>query len=816
MRKKITVRVLLGILMHLLMGAAFVIAANLFLRSDFSIKYLDGEESYQPADVVREDYSFEDSKLYTEIYTRQLKDIIAYCAIKNVIDKNDDHSYDMVDVLNSSNTENSGINFDQTLVYYIDDLIRWGRSGFTYTQKEYTVEQFMSYYNSPYSFDEIIYYGGDNISYYVNDDGQTIVIINLLDITYPSVDGATGFEDRATNWIEFFDMQDALKKAAEKYVKYYDMYRNGIGLYEFSNTNIKYVLRIGEGNNVITYSNIKNGLIDTQSISDAELTEVFSDYKDFLVYFPESLEFSTFSNVNESDLYVVVKSYADEFKAPVKLWAYIEGDFTKQSDAFSIAFEATSGRKGFVTRSIMAVVLLLAVYVVLFVFKAVTAGIRGSERYLLFWDKIILEVYAILLALFIILSRFMFAKNYNSGISNIYLIFGPLGILTSFSLCMLVFSTIRRVRSKNVRKYSFIYLVYKGFSRVRDRIENSANPYVSALVPFHFYLIINFALFVALVICSSKSIYLGVVLSAILLVAYNVLFAARQIRKSSDRISLRDGIKRITGGELEYKIDEDPLLDINKDLAGNINHLGEGIKNAVETSMRDEKMKSDLITNVSHDLKTPLTSIINYVNLLKDENIDKEPAAGYIRTLEEKSNRLKQLLTDLVDASRLSSGTTEVSLTKIRITELLHQIVAEFSDKFEDAGLEVVFDGEVNGYIMADGRHMWRLMDNLLENVCKYSMRGTRVYVSVKDFDSEEGKRKLLISIKNVSATPNTVQGSELTERFIRGDASRSSEGSGLGLYIAKSLAELQNGKFEVIADGDLFKVDIVFDLLES
>jgi signal transduction histidine kinase len=145
----------------------------------------------------------------------------------------------------------------------------------------------------------------------------------------------------------------------------------------------------------------------------------------------------------------------------------------------------------------------------------------------------------------------------------------------------------------------------------------------------------------------------------------------------------------------------------------------------------------------------------------------------------------------------------------------LHQIIAEFSDKLENAGLDVIFDGESKASIMADGRHMWRLMDNIFENVCKYSLKGTRVYVSVRELSGKTPK-KILISVKNVSATPNTLQGNELTERFIRGDSSRTSEGSGLGLYIAKSLTELQNGSFEVIADGDLFKVDIIFDILKQ
>lgn len=221
-------------------------------------------------------------------------------------------------------------------------------------------------------------------------------------------------------------------------------------------------------------------------------------------------------------------------------------------------------------------------------------------------------------------------------------------------------------------------------------------------------------------------------------------------------------------------------------------------------------MKSDLITNVSHDLKTPLTSIINYVDLLKSEKIEQEPAAGYINTLQDKSVRLKQLLEDLIEASRLSSGTVEINPTSLGLSELLRQVVGEYTDKLDDKKLTVIYVGEVKSSIYADGRLMWRIMDNLFGNIIKYSLAGTRVYINYEEDDTSVN-----VSIKNVSAEPNSIQGKELTEKFIRGDSSRSTEGSGLGLFIAKNLTELQGGSFEVIADGDLFKVNMSFKKAE-
>jgi signal transduction histidine kinase len=269
-----------------------------------------------------------------------------------------------------------------------------------------------------------------------------------------------------------------------------------------------------------------------------------------------------------------------------------------------------------------------------------------------------------------------------------------------------------------------------------------------------------------------------------------------------------DGINRIRNGEVEYKLDVDSLSGASREMADAVNNIGEGIRKAVHTSMKDEQMKSDLITNVSHDIKTPLTSIINYVDLLKRLKIEDEPAKGYIDVLVEKSQRLKQLTDDLVEASKISSGNITLNMEKLDLTELLNQTIGEFSEKLEERGLSVVFDdNNVPYYIRADSRRMWRIADNLFNNICKYAMENTRVYVDI----STNEENTVELSIKNISASQMNIKGEELTERFIRGDSSRTTEGSGLGLFIAKSLTEVQNGTFEIQLDGDLFKVLMTF-----
>ena len=230
--------------------------------------------------------------------------------------------------------------------------------------------------------------------------------------------------------------------------------------------------------------------------------------------------------------------------------------------------------------------------------------------------------------------------------------------------------------------------------------------------------------------------------------------------------------------------------------------------------MKDEKLKADLITNVSHDIKTPLTSIINYVDLIKREDIGNERVIEYVNILDQKSQKLKKLTEDLVEASKISSGNISIELSKIDFVELINQTIGEFFEKFEKSGLTPIFKPqEQNISIVADARHLWRVLENLFNNTCKYALSGTRVYLEMYTIENAEGKKKAFFSIKNISAKELNVSADELTKKFIRGDESRTTEGSGLGLSIAKNLTIAQGGTFDIRLDGDLFKVIIGFDI---
>ena len=268
-----------------------------------------------------------------------------------------------------------------------------------------------------------------------------------------------------------------------------------------------------------------------------------------------------------------------------------------------------------------------------------------------------------------------------------------------------------------------------------------------------------------------------------------------------------DGLKKISDGELQYKIKTDTLTGKQKVMAEYINNIGGGLDAAVENSLKKERMQTELITNVSHDLKTPLTSIINYVDLMKRENPTDPKIQEYLRILDEKSQRLKVLTEDVVEASKASTGNIKLEMNDIDFVEMVQQVIGEFEEKFQEKNLTMMvhFTDEPS-IIYADGQRMWRVLENVFGNVVKYAMEGTRVYAEISNRN-----KKVAFSLKNISAQPLNISADELTERFIRGDVARNTEGSGLGLSIAKSLTELQGGEFKLYLDGDLFKVMITF-----
>ncbi|MGN0133746.1 MAG: sensor histidine kinase, partial [Anaerotignum sp.] len=300
-------------------------------------------------------------------------------------------------------------------------------------------------------------------------------------------------------------------------------------------------------------------------------------------------------------------------------------------------------------------------------------------------------------------------------------------------------------------------------------------------------------------------------LAGIGLVLFNVLCMYWFIRALRSLKEIMVSVKESSKGNFSYPLDLNKISPSFLNFAEDVANIQVGLKNAVDDAVKGERMKAELITNVSHDLKTPLTSIISYVDLLKKEKLENERASGYVDILHEKSYRLKQLIEDLIEASKASSGNLTVTKMRVDYKQLTLQAMGEMEDKMEAVGLTFKISCAEPVFIHADGGHMWRILENLFSNVIKYSMPHSRVYVDIFKMDGYG-----ILVMKNISAAPIDFDETRLTERFVRGDASRTTEGSGLGLSITQSLAEIQDGTFGIQVDGDLFKAVVSIPLWEA
>lgn len=668
----------------------------------------------------------------------------------------------------------------------------------------------------------------DGVTLNKEDDGSLTVYINVLSCRFPTVDKKTQLFDLADNWWDYVNLQNNVAETSRTLAENYRLYQDCAGLYEEGHGNLQYAIQMrNETGEKEIFSNI-SGLTDAD---EGSITEFFEDYRHYLIYYPNSLEIMGTSNFTENNIYDSLRKAHYPYLEDVCLWIGLDTTYQSEEDAFYYADKVFEGIVPNTAGILTILITLILIWIGLLLYLTVTAGVAYGEsgeakRYLNAFDKIWTEVFLVLMAVTVYggylgvrYLKQMTLQVYEMkmtmmqwGMDRLLLELGSyalFGFLVSMFCCLFWYSIVRRLKSLNFYRHSMLRLGLNGVSSLFETVLGHQSSLISVLLPYIIFLMINFLSMVGILFMDRS---LGKAVLAIVLLVIDLAVGIRLFRRNAELNDIIEGINRIRFGEVEYKLEPEKLHGVNKFLADAVNNIGDGIDNAVKTSVKDERLKTDLITNVSHDLKTPLTSIINYVDLLKRQNIENQLAKGYIDVLESKSQRLKDLTDDLVEASKISSGNIVLNMEVLNLGELLQQAVGELSEKLEAAKLQVVAEmDERPALVCADSRRMWRVMENLFNNICKYSMEGTRVYAEIRVKED-----KVTLQMKNVSKTQMNIHADELTERFIRGDSSRSTEGSGLGLYIAKSLTNAMGGDFEIQLDGDLFKVNITFPLTEA
>lgn len=426
-----------------------------------------------------------------------------------------------------------------------------------------------------------------------------------------------------------------------------------------------------------------------------------------------------------------------------------------------------------------------------------TVALRGLNRC---W----LDVFCVICASATLIVCNMIYEQLSYYDTNVYS-FTAVGIEmiigTAFVLFMLM-SMAAHFKIKGWWKHTAIYTVATAFWHFIKWLVCS--------LPRVWKLLLLYVIFALVNIIGVALLFLDGNFAALLMVALVDLGGAVFIILFSDQLGkLRHAGEALAAGNYDYKTDSSNMWFGLKSQANDLNSAADGMSKAVDARTKSERFKTELITNVSHDLKTPLTSIVSYVDLLKKENIENEKAQEYIEVIDRQSKKLKKLTEDLVEASKASSGAVTVNRENLNIRELINQSVGEFSEKLEAANITPVInlpEEEVN--VFTDGRLLWRVFDNLIQNIIKYAQPGTRAY-----FDLTPYNGKAVLCIKNISREPLNMSSEALMERFVRGDSSRGSDGNGLGLSIAKSLTELCGGTFELFLDGDLYKAVLTFPL---
>lgn len=613
----------------------------------------------------------------------------------------------------------------------------------------------------------------------------------------------------------------------------YQNYQMGFEHLEEGNTNFTYIYANNDTKKVVTNKTSYENYAELEKNVQNLISE--KDVK-YMVIYPKLKDFNSNMNVSKSDKWEKLRSYSSEKKWNSVFAVAVDTTYTIQDQFYQnkVAYDNNIPYfKGTTWLLVLSIILFLGATIWLTLEAGRTA--EDEELHLNGFDHWKTEIAAVLIVLIWIVGSYIGIHFWNGNIytmindiptylkdggtyfeyyyargmdvSSAYMsasLYLPslsiaelaeiyfYGVFTLGCFFMGYVSLIKRIKGRNLWKNSLLRVIVRFIYKIYDNRKKTTK---TVLLLCGFFLVQGIA-----VLFRNGGTMLLVLLAdvGVFYVVLNGLLLKEKLKK---------GIEEIALGNMEYQIPLQGLRGENLKLAEMINGIANGFHMAVEEAMKNERLKTDLITNVSHDIKTPLTSIINYVAILKQSDIADPKIQGYLDILEAKAQRLKTLTEDVVEASKVSSGNISLEDMDVDLVEMIQQTEGEMAEKFEARNLKMIVNLPAEPAVVhVDGRRMWRVLENIFGNAAKYAMPGTRVYADLK---LEEDTVDL--SLKNVSEHQLNISADELTERFIRGDLSRSSEGSGLGLSIAQSLTTMQGGTFNLYLDGDLFRVNIRF-----
>lgn len=613
----------------------------------------------------------------------------------------------------------------------------------------------------------------------------------------------------------------------------YQNYQMGFEHLEEGNTNFTYIYANNDTKKVVTNKTSYENYAELEKNVQNLISE--KDVK-YMVIYPKLKDFNSNMNVSKSDKWEKLRSYSSEKKWNSVFAVAVDTTYTIQDQFYQnkVAYDNNIPYfKGTTWLLVLSIILFLGATIWLTLEAGRTA--EDEELHLDGFDHWKTEIAAVLIVLIWIVGSYIGIHFWNGNIytmindiptylkdggtyfeyyyargmdvSSAYMsasLYLPslsiaelaeiyfYGVFTLGCFFMGYVSLIKRIKGRNLWKNSLLRVIVRFIYKIYDNRKKTTKTVL---------LLCGFFLVQGIAVLFRNGVTMLLVLLADVGVFYVVLNGLLLKEK------LKKGIEEIALGNMEYQIPLQGLRGENLKLAEMINGIANGFHMAVEEAMKNERLKTDLITNVSHDIKTPLTSIINYVAILKQSDIADPKIQGYLDILEAKAQRLKTLTEDVVEASKVSSGNISLEYMDVDLVEMIQQTEGEMAEKFEARNLKMIVNLPAEPAVVhVDGRRMWRVLENIFGNAAKYAMPGTRVYADLK---LEEDTVDL--SLKNVSEHQLNISADELTERFIRGDLSRSSEGSGLGLSIAQSLTTMQGGTFNLYLDGDLFRVNIRF-----